>query len=47
MTDIIEVRIGYDGIVFASQNDGPASPRSTPIDLFNALSRQGRWSTAP
>ena len=24
MTDIIEVRIGYDGIVFASQIDGPA-----------------------
>ena len=24
VTDIIEVRIGYDGIVFASQIDGPA-----------------------
>ncbi|MFW2544505.1 PstS family phosphate ABC transporter substrate-binding protein [Primorskyibacter sp. 2E107] len=37
VTDIIEVRIGYDGIVFASQLDGPAYTAFTPSDLFNAL----------
>jgi phosphate transport system substrate-binding protein len=37
VTDIIEVRIGYDGIVFASQIDGPAYAAFTPSDLFNAL----------
>ena len=37
VTDIIEVRIGYDGIVFASQLDGPAYEAFTPEDLFNAL----------
>ncbi|WP_428642406.1 substrate-binding domain-containing protein [Roseibium sp.] len=35
--DIIEVRIGYDGIVFASQKDGPAFTAFAPADLFNAL----------
>ncbi|MFD1695151.1 substrate-binding domain-containing protein [Roseibium aestuarii] len=35
--DIIEVRIGYDGIVFASQKDGPAFTAFTPSDWFNAL----------
>jgi phosphate transport system substrate-binding protein len=35
--DIIEVRIGYDGIVFASQKDGPAFTAFEPADLFNAL----------
>jgi len=35
--DIIEVRIGYDGIVFASQKDGPAFTAFTPDDIFNAL----------
>ena len=35
--DIIEVRIGYDGIVFASQTDGPAYDAFTPSDIFNAL----------
>ena len=38
VTDIIEVRIGYDGIVFASQQAGPAFTAFEPIDLFNALS---------
>ncbi|MDV7141710.1 substrate-binding domain-containing protein [Tropicimonas sp. TH_r6] len=38
VTDIIEVRIGYDGIVFASQTDGPAFTALEPADLFNALS---------
>ncbi|WP_371153976.1 PstS family phosphate ABC transporter substrate-binding protein [Jannaschia sp. 2305UL9-9] len=35
--DIIEVRIGYDGIVFASQQSGPDFSAFTPSDLFNAL----------
>ncbi len=38
VTDIIEVRIGYDGIVFASQIDGPAFTAFTQVDWFNALS---------
>ena len=37
VTDIIEVRIGYDGIVFASQIDGPAYTAFTQSDFFNAL----------
>ena len=37
VTDIIEVRIGYDGIVFASQIDGPAFTAFEPADIFNAL----------
>ena len=35
--DIIEVRIGYDGIVFASQKDGPAFNAFTPVQWHNAL----------
>jgi len=37
VTDIIEVRIGYDGIVFASQIDGPAFTAFEPADIYNAL----------
>ena len=37
VTEIIEVRIGYDGIVFASQIDGPDYVAFTPADIFNAL----------
>ena len=37
MTEIIEVRIGYDGIVFASQIDGPAYTTFSQSDIFNAL----------
>jgi len=37
VTDIIEVRIGYDGIVFASQINGPAYTAFQPADIFNAL----------
>lgn len=37
VNDIIEVRIGYDGIVFASQIDGPGYSAFTPSDIFNAL----------
>lgn len=38
VTDIIEVRIGYDGIVFASQIDGPDYAAFQAADVFNALS---------
>ncbi|NDV99234.1 substrate-binding domain-containing protein [Salipiger sp. PrR002] len=37
VTDIIQVRIGYDGIVFASQKDGPAFTAFEPADWYNAL----------
>ncbi len=37
VTDIIEVRIGYDGIVFASQLNGPEYVAFTQSDIFNAL----------
>ncbi|MCX8954094.1 substrate-binding domain-containing protein [Ruegeria sp. NA] len=37
VTDIMEVRIGYDGIVFASQQTGPAFTAFEPADIFNAL----------
>ncbi|MDJ0821067.1 MAG: substrate-binding domain-containing protein [Paracoccaceae bacterium] len=37
VTDIIEVRIGYDGIVFASQIDGPEYTAFNQSDIFNAL----------
>ncbi len=40
VTDIIEVRIGYDGIVFASRIGGPAFAALEPADIFNALSDQ-------
>src|SRR6056297_3271461 len=40
VTDIIEVRIGYDGIVFASQIDGPEFTAFEPSDIFNALAPQ-------
>lgn len=36
--EIIEVRIGYDGIVFASQKSGPAFTAFSPSDWFLALS---------
>lgn len=37
VTDIIEVRIGYDGIVFASQIDGPAFDAFVQSDWYLAL----------
>lgn len=37
VTDIMEVRIGYDGIVFANASSGPDFAY-TPADWFNALS---------
>jgi phosphate transport system substrate-binding protein len=39
VTDIIEVRIGYDGIVFASDKGGN-SFEFTPVDWYHALSAQ-------
>lgn len=40
VTDIMEVRIGYDGIVFASQIDGPAFTAFTPADWYTALAAE-------
>ena len=37
VTEIMEVRIGYDGIVFASQKSGPAFDAFVPSDIFNAI----------
>ena len=40
VTDIIEVRLGYDGIVFASQIDGPAFTAFTEDHWYMALAEQ-------
>jgi phosphate transport system substrate-binding protein len=40
VSDIIEVRIGYDGIVFASQKMGPDFAAFTPADIYQALAAQ-------
>ena len=40
VSDIIEVRVGYDGIVFASQKDGPAFDAFVPSDLYMALAAE-------
>ena len=40
VTDIIEVRIGYDGIVFASQQSGPDFTAFTPAQWYQALSAE-------
>ncbi len=39
VTDVMEVRIGYDGIVFASDVNGPEFA-FTPADFFNALAAE-------
>ncbi len=39
VTEIMEVRFGYDGIVFASDVNGPAFA-FTPADIYNALAAQ-------
>ncbi len=39
VTEVMEVRFGYDGIVFASDVNGPAFA-FTPADFFNALAAQ-------
>ncbi|ROU03961.1 PstS family phosphate ABC transporter substrate-binding protein [Histidinibacterium lentulum] len=40
VTDIIEVRFGYDGIVFASQIDGPEFTAFTQEQWYNALAAE-------
>lgn len=40
VTDIIEVRIGYDGIVFASSINGPAFTTFTPSQWYMALAAE-------
>ena len=40
VTDIVEVRIGYDGIVFASQQGGPAFDAFTPSQWYTALAAE-------
>jgi phosphate transport system substrate-binding protein len=40
VTDIIEVRIGYDGIVFASETGGPAFTAFTPTHWYEALAAE-------
>jgi phosphate transport system substrate-binding protein len=40
VTDIIEVRIGYDGIVFASQTDGPAFTAFTEDQWYKAMAAE-------
>jgi phosphate transport system substrate-binding protein len=39
VTEVMEVRIGYDGIVFASDVNGPEFA-FTPADIYNALGSQ-------
>ena len=39
VTEVMEVRFGYDGIVFASDVNGPAFA-FTPADIYNALAAQ-------
>jgi phosphate transport system substrate-binding protein len=39
VTEVMEVRFGYDGIVFASDVNGP-SFAFTPADIYNALAEQ-------
>jgi phosphate transport system substrate-binding protein len=43
VTDIIEVRFGYDGIVFASDINGP-SFAFTPSDWYLALAANLPWT---
>ncbi|MDT0683910.1 substrate-binding domain-containing protein [Roseicyclus sp. F158] len=40
VTDIMEVRIGYDGIVFASQIDGPEFTAFEPAQWYNAMAAE-------
>ena len=40
VTDIMEVRIGYVGIVFASKIDGPNFTAFTPAQWYNALAAE-------
>ena len=38
--DIMQVRIGYDGIVFASKTEGPAFDAFTPAEWYQALAAE-------
>lgn len=40
VSEIIEVRIGYDGIVFASQTDGPAFTAFEPEQWYRAMAAE-------
>ncbi|PZX17560.1 phosphate ABC transporter substrate-binding protein (PhoT family) [Palleronia aestuarii] len=40
VNDIIEVRIGYDGIVFASRQDGPDFTAFEPAQWYNAMAAE-------
>ncbi|CAM4221099.1 substrate-binding domain-containing protein [Palleronia rufa] len=40
VNEIIEVRIGYDGIVFASQTDGPAFTAFEPAQWYKAMAAE-------
>ena len=40
VTDVMEVRIGYDGIVFASQTGGPAFDAFVPAQWYAALAAE-------
>jgi phosphate transport system substrate-binding protein len=40
VTEIMEVRIGYDGIVFASKTDGPTFEAFTPAQWYTALAAE-------
>lgn len=40
VNEIIEVRIGYDGIVFASQTDGPAFTAFEPEQWYKAMAAE-------
>ena len=40
VSDIIEVRIGYDGIVFASQTDGPDFTAFEPAQWYTAMAAE-------
>lgn len=44
VTDIVEVRIGYDGIVFASQING-TDFHFTPTDIYLAISADSEFTT--
>lgn len=46
VTDIIEVKFGYDGIVFAYDVNGPAMAL-TPTDVYKALSHEVGGQTNP
>ena len=40
VTEVMEVRVGYDGIVFASQIDGPEFTEFTPAQWYEAMAAE-------